>query len=279
MRLTLLSPPESNVKLSKTQQNTETRVYGLSLAAHSIARQEVRAATGQQDFTTCPDSSAGCRACCVVSASAQAQLDSVKAARIRKTVFLQTHRAEFLRILRSEIQTAADLAAYYGHKVRFRLNVDSSIPWHAEEYGAIPQTFPHLEFYDYHPLKALNSRKHWRLSDLPSNLKICWSKKETDNWEAVEAAVADLQTVAVVFHDDRPHRAGRGAYAQQLPRFVELPNLGRWPVIDGDHSDDRTTDPQGLIIGLRLKSRSEQVRNAGISSGFSVLNSAYPCIL
>ena len=93
MRLTLLSPPESNVKLSKTQQNTETRVYGLSLAAHSLARQEVRAATGQADFTTCPDSSPGCRACCVVSQSGNAQLDSVRLARVRKTVFLQDRKS------------------------------------------------------------------------------------------------------------------------------------------------------------------------------------------
>lgn len=279
MKLTLLSPPESNVKLSKTQQNTETRVYGLSLAAHSIARQEVRQATGQADFTTCPDSSPGCRACCVVSASAQAQLDSVKLARVRKTVFLQTHRAEFIRILKAEIQTAADLASYYGFRVRFRLNVDSSIPWHSEEYGEIPQSFPDLEFYDYHPLKALNSRKHWRLSDLPSNLRICWSRKESDSWEAVESAVADLQTVAVVIHDDRPGRAGRGAYNQQLPRFVELPSLGRWPVIDGDHSDDRTTDPRGLIVGLRLKARSDEIRSAAIASGFSLPNFLAPCVL
>ena len=279
MRLTLLSPPESNIKLSKTQQNTETRVYGLSLAAHSIARQAVRAATGEEGFTTCPDSSAGCRACCCVSASAQAQLDSVRLARVRKTVFLQTHRAEFIRLLKAEIQQAADLASYHGFRIRFRLNVDSSIPWHSEEYGQIPQTFPQLEFYDYHPLRAMNSRKHWRLSDIPSNLRICWSKKETDTLEAVEAAVSDLQNVAIVFHDDRPHRAGRGAYGQQLPRFVELPTLGRWPVIDGDTSDDRTADPRGLIVGLRLKARSEEIRSAAIRSGFSLTNFLHPCIL
>lgn len=279
MKLALLSPPESNVKLSKTQENTETRIFGLSLAAHSLARQEVRAATGQADFTTCPDSSPGCRVACCVSASGQAQLDSVRAARVRKTVFLQTHRQEFLRLLKSEIQQAADLATYHGFRVRFRLNVDSSIPWHSPEYGEIPQSFPQLGFYDYHPLRALNSRKHWRLTDIPSNLRICWSKKETDSWEAVEAAVADLQNVAVVFHDDRPGRAGRGAYGQQLPRFVELPSLGRWPVVDGDTSDDRTTDPKGLIVGLRLKARSEAIRSAAIASGFSLTNFLAPCIL
>ena len=275
----LLSPPSSNVKLSKTQANTETLVFGLSLAAHSLAAQEVRRATGETGFTVCPDSSPGCRAACVVSASAQGQLNSVQAARNRKTVFLQTHRAEFIRILKSEIQTAIDRAAYIGHQVRFRLNVDSSIPWHAEEYGAIPQAFPEQLFYDYHPLAALNSRRHWRLSDIPPNLRICWSKKETDSWWKVQDALADLQSVAVVFHDDSPHRVGRGAYAQALPRFVDLPSLGKWPVVDGDYSDDRTEDPKGLIIGLRLKSRSEQIRTAAIRSGFSVPTSAAPCIL
>ena len=264
---------------SKTAANTETRVFGLSLAAHNLARNEVRHATGEQHFTTCPDSSPGCRAACCVASSAQAQLDSVRAARVRKTVFLQTHRQQFIRLLKSEIQQAADLAAYYGFRIRFRLNVDSSIPWHSEEYGSIPQTFPDLEFYDYHPLRALNSRRHWRLSDLPQNLRICWSRKETDSWHHVESAISDLQSVAVVFHDDRPGRAGRGAYGQQLPRFVELPSLGRWPVIDGDTSDDRTTDPRGLIVGLRLKSRSEEIRAAAIRSGFSVPNFLHPCIL
>ena len=275
----LLSPPSSNVKLSKTAANTETLVFGLSLAAHSLAAQEVKRATGEQHFTTCPDSSAGCRAACVVSQSGNAQLASVQAARNRKTVFLQTHRSEFIRLLKSEIQAQMDKAAFYGHAVRFRLNVDSSIPWHAEEYGAIPQAFPEQLFYDYHPLRALNSRKHWRLSDIPSNLRICWSRKESDSWHAVESAISDLQSVAVVFHDDAPHRAGRGAYNQQLPRFVDLPSLGKWPVIDGDYSDDRTQDPQGLIVGLRLKSRSEQIRTAAIRSGFSVSVSAAPCIL
>jgi len=275
----LLSPPSSNVKLSKTQQNTETLVYGLSLAAHSLAAQEVKRATGEQHFTVCPDSSAGCRAACCVSASAQGQLASVQESRNRKTVFLQTHRQEFIRILKSEIQTQVDRAAFYGHAVRFRLNVDSSIPWHSEEYGQIPQSFPEQLFYDYHPLRALNSRKHWKLSDIPSNLRICWSRKESDSWHQVEAALADLQSVAVVFHDDQPHRVGRGAYAQTLPRFVDLPSLGKWPVIDGDYSDDRTEDPQGLIVGLRLKSRSEQIRTAAIRTGFSVSTSAAPCIL
>jgi hypothetical protein len=181
--------------------------------------------------------------------------------------------------LKAEIQAQIDKAAFYGHQVRFRLNVDSSIPWHSEEYGQIPQSFPHAAFYDYHPLRALNSRKHWKLSDLPPNLRICWSRKESDSWQQVESAVADLQSVAVVFHDDSPHRVGRGAYAQQLPRFVDLPNLGRWPVIDGDYSDDRTEDPRGLLIGLRLKSRSEQIRTAAIRTGFSVPVSAAPCIL
>jgi hypothetical protein len=267
------------VKLSKTQANTETLVYGLSLAAHSLAAQEVRRATGEAGFTVCPDSSPGCRAACVVSASGQGQLASVQEARNRKTVFLQTHRAEFIRLLKSEIQTQIDRAAFFGHAVRFRLNVDSSIPWHAEEYGAIPQSFPDARFYDYHPLKALNSRRHWKLTDLPPNLRICWSRKESDSWHQVEAALADLQSVAVVFHDDQSHRVGRGAYAQPLPRFVELPSLGRWPVIDGDYSDDRTEDPRGLIVGLRLKSRSEQIRTAAIRSGFSVPTSAAPCIL
>jgi hypothetical protein len=275
----LLSPPSSNVKLSKTQANTETLVFGLSLAAHSLAAQEVKRATGEQHFSTCPDSTPGCRAACCVSASAQGQLNSVQESRTRKTVFLQTHRSEFVRILKSEIQTQIDRAAYFGHAVRFRLNVDSSIPWHAEEYGSIPQAFPDAAFYDYHPLRALNSRRHWKLSDIPSNLRICWSRKESDSWQTVESAIADLQSVAVVFHDDAPHRSGRGAYAQPLPRFVDLPSLGRWPVIDGDYSDDRTEDPQGLIVGLRLKSRSEQIRSAAIRSGFSVPVSAAPCIL
>jgi hypothetical protein len=194
-------------------------------------------------------------------------------------VFLQTHRQEFIRLLKAEIQAKIDRAAYFGHAVRFRLNVDSSIPWHAEEYGAIPQAFPDARFYDYHPLQALNSRRHWRLTDIPSNLRICWSKKETDSWWKVQDALADLQSVAVVFHDDAPHRVGRGAYAQPLPRFVDLPSLGRWPVIDGDYSDDRTEDPQGLIVGLRLKSRSEQIRTAAIRTGFSVSLSTGPCIL
>jgi hypothetical protein len=275
----LLSPPSSNVKLSKTQANTQTLVYGLSLSAHSLASQEVRRATGEQHFTTCPDSTPGCRAACVVSASANAQFASVQESRNRKTVFLQTHRQEFIRLLKSEIQTQIDRAGFHGHAVRFRLNVDSSIPWHAEEYGQIPQSFPDARFYDYHPLAALNSRRHWKLTDIPPNLRICWSRKESDSWQTVESAISDLQNVAVVFHDDSPHRSSRGAYAQPLPRFVELPSLGKWPVIDGDHSDDRTDDPQGLIVGLRLKSRSEQIRTAAIRTGFSVPTSAAPCIL
>jgi hypothetical protein len=275
----LLSPPSSNVKLSKTAENTETLVFGLSLSAHSLAAQEVKRATGETGFTVCPDSTPGCRAACVVSASAQGQLSSVQQSRNRKTVFLQTHRSEFIRILKAEIQQQLDRAAFYGHEIRFRLNVDSSIPWHAEEYGAIPQSFPDALFYDYHPLAALNSRRHWRLSDIPPNLRICWSRKETDSWWRVQDAITDLQNVAIVFHDDQPHRSGRGAYAQPLPRFIELPSLGRWPVVDGDHSDDRTADPRGVLVGLRLKSRSEQIRSAAIRTGFSVPTSSPLCIL
>jgi hypothetical protein len=99
---------------------------------------------------------------------------------------------------------------------------------------------PRVRAYDYTKLWDRTGTDRYRLT---------YSRSERTEDAAVVAACEDGRNVAVVFSTSR---------ARPLP--------DRWlgvPVVDGDVTDWRVGDPDGVIVGLRAKGRARDRRHLG----------------
>lgn len=176
--------------------------------------------------TLCPFSTAGCRAVCLYTAG-RGGFNVVQQARIRKTKEFQSDPDGFIVRIGEDIELLVKQAAKQGMVPAVRLNGTTDIEW--ERYGIMEQ-FPDVQFYDYTKWPATQRKK------LPSNYHLTYSFSEKADAPALSTAWAKRGVnTAVVFHGGLP------------PAFLNR------PVIDGDESDLRFTDPKGVIVGLKTK--------------------------
>ena len=209
----------TNTKLEKgSTLNWQTR--GLSLAPANISGKQL-----------CPHRSAGCELACLNTAG-MGVFSNVQEARIKKSRLLIEERTRFLSMLEKELANLNKQAGK-GKQIAVRLNVLSDLPWH----NLIDiSKFQNLKFYDYTPnvkrmIQFLNG-------ELPANYHLTFSRKE--NNQALVELVANMGgNVAVVF--------------DKLPETY----LGK-PVIDGDATDLRFLDAQGVVVGLKAKGKGKQ---------------------
>lgn len=186
--------------------------------------------------SVCPHSTAGCRAACLYSAG-RGGFNSVQEARIRKTKAFQMDPDSFVQNLKDDVRWLVVKAARQGMTPAIRLNGTTDIPW--ENYG-IMQEFPDVQFYDYTKYPA-SSR-----TDLPANYHLTYSlsEKPTAGVQALAWKMRGVNT-AVVFSGKLP------------PGFKFTDAMGyEVPVIDGDLSDLRFTDPKGVVVGLKAKGKA-----------------------
>ena len=170
--------------------------------------------------------------------------------------------------LAKEIEKQARIAEDEGLKLAVRLNTFSDLPWEARAWGAIPQQFPHVQFYDY-------AKTYGRAGKLPPNYSICWSWTEKPkDQEYCHRLLLAGENVAIVFGQHGRGFTGPRAYDQHLPGWIDV--FGdRFVVYDGDKSDLRFLDPgpttsgRGRVCGLRLKSATNVAHEAGLNSGFA----------
>jgi hypothetical protein len=187
-------------------------------------------------MNVCPHASEGCRLACLFTAG-RGSFNSVRTARIAKTVFFKRDRQAFVATLVENIQALVKKAAKAGLKPAVRLNGTSDLPWHKIPVGDAPNImslFPDVPFYDYTP----NPTRIFET--LPANYSLTFSRKE-DNHAIAQSIAASGANVAVVF-------AGKA-----LPATF----FGR-PVFNGDASDLRFLDPRGVIVGLSAKGKGRK---------------------
>ena len=158
--------------------------------------------------------------------------------RLRKALFWQQYRQEFLALLAKEI------AAYYRQSLKsdwtllVRLNGTTDIRW--ENYGIIQQ-FPMVQFYDY--TKIANRKS------LPANYDLTFSYSGvTDYQPFVKKAVANGMRIAVVFRT-------RQIVEDMLAKAQSFLGL---PVVDGDDTDVRHIDPMGSVVALYAKGKAKK---------------------
>lgn len=198
----------------------------------------------------CPMASEGCKAVCLYSAG-RGKMQSVVKARIAKTKrFLDAPKA-FVELLAIDIQKIVTKAAKVGMIPAVRLNGTSDLPWERlkGELGVtLMDRFPSVAFYDY--TKVPSRAIAYAEGKMPSNYHLTFSKSECND-EAVAAVLASGGNVAAVFST---------AKADELPE-----TYGDYEVVDGDKTDLRFLDKEGVMVGLRAKGEARSD-----NSGFTI---------
>jgi hypothetical protein len=179
----------------------------------------------------CPFSTAGCRRVCL-NLAGRGAMNMVQQARIRKTREFLADPIAFVAQLQTDITGLIKEAKNKGLIPAVRLNGVTDVQW--EKYSVMAP-FPDVFNYDYTKFPA-GVRK-----DLPKNYHLTYSHSEhPKSWERSEEWFKRGVNTAVVF-------------AQRLPDTYK----GR-PVINGDESDLRFTDPQGVYVGLKTKGKARK---------------------
>jgi hypothetical protein len=175
---------------------------------------------------------AQCDVACLFSAGRGA-MQGVSMARLRKTLFYLQYPAEFKAMLELELAKLNAKAKRDGVTLLVRLNGTSDIRWEqsAPELFAM---FPDLQFYDY--TKIPNRR------GLPANYDLTYSYSGVPAFQAqVSKARAKLMRIAVVFR----HR-------EDIPESFQ-----GMQTVDGDDTDVRHLDPQGVVVALYAKGKAK----------------------
>lgn len=176
-------------------------------------------------YQTCPMSTEGCRKACIFESGFSRVYKRVNEARIRKTKLYFENRAEFMRLLRLDLDKATKQADKMGLKLAIRLNVFSDIAWEETD---IITSYPAIQFYDYTAIPKRFFKK------LPANYHLTFSRKENNDGDVNKVLKAG-GNVAVVFRGGLPE-TWRG-----------------FKVIDGDLNDARFSDEKNVIVGLKDK--------------------------
>jgi hypothetical protein len=181
----------------------------------------------------CPWRTPDCTLACVLVTAGNAvkYRETVERARRLRTRFLAEHPAEFILILASELRAAAAKYATDDEDIVARLNVAADARW--ERIAPDIFTIARIRFYDYS--KAPMSQR-----DTPDTYRIAYSVSERPRSVTNGDAAVDAGRSAVVVLNVR-----RG---EPMPASWR----GR-PAIDGDETDDRSSDPNGVFVLLRAK--------------------------
>jgi hypothetical protein len=159
--------------------------------------------------------------------------------RLRKALFWQQYREEFLALLKKEIIKLEKQAAKAGDwKLLVRLNGTTDIRW--ENYGVI-QDLPDTMFYDY---TKIANRKN-----IPANYDLTFSYSGVKGYlPFVKQAIVKGMRIAVVFRT-------RKLVEDML--FFKQTFLGL-DIVDGDDTDVRVLDPLGVVVALYAKGKAKK---------------------
>lgn len=176
----------------------------------------------------CPNASEGCASSCLNTAG-RGKFTSIQHARLQRTLHYIDDRIGFLEVLHKEI-------LFYSNeheKLAIRLNGTSDINWNPF-IRKIYDINPNIVFYDY----TKNLNQALKSLDMP-NYYVTFSRSEVNEEECIKALENGIN-VAVVFKN----------------KFPETWNS--YPVIDGDITDTRFLDKQGVVVGLSAKGKAKQ---------------------
>ena len=238
--------PETLLGLDTNAKTVKGERYGIKTAILYLMPAD---GSGQQ---LCPMAElAQCKAPCLFTAGRGA-MSNVMLSRLRKTLFFNQYRDQFMALLSREIATYERKAKREGFKLVVRLNGTTDIRWEniwlwesSPALGGVELNifgaFPSVQFYDY--TKLANRR------NVPANYDLTFSYSGVPAYAPyVAKAVANGERIAVVFRS----RSIVDAMLANGETFLGL------PVVDGDDSDIRHLDPKGAIVALYAKGKARK---------------------
>lgn len=169
-----------------------------------------------------------------VAFSGNGSFNSTMRSRQVKTHLMINYPESFMILLKHEI---SEVARKY-KTAQIRLNTYSDIRYE----NIMPEVFAHypqIQFYDYtkHPV----SSRPW----LPENYKLTYSVSEKTTAKEIEKAKTANRNLAVVV-------SVRSGKVKDKWRAIKATWAGI-PTVDGDQTDDRYSDPSGVVVILRRK--------------------------
>ena len=199
-------------------------------------------------YEVCQWRSKGCTMACLNTAG-RGQMNSVQDSRIAKTKLFFEQRFDFLAKLSKEIISSVKSASKKGMQAVFRPNLTSDIAWEDvinEDGVTIFEKHGSTQFYDY--TKSFKRMKAFLNGELPSNYHLTFSCSETN--EKIAKLVLEMGgNVAVVFRNQLP----------DTWNGVE--------VVNGDESDLRFLDKQGVVVGLIEKGLAKKDLTGFVKEG------------
>lgn len=193
------------------------------------------------DDTLCPVAKiAGCRNACLVSAGRAAFTPGIGMSRAARTQFFHADRESFMALLLKEIQGVVNKARKTGQIPAIRLNGTSDINWSnvVHDGKTVFEHFPDVQFYDY--------------TKSPSILRAAAGE---DNWSVVGSySEASDQYKELIKAASKKYNANLSV----VFRTKKMPEtfMGR-KVINGDETDLRFLDEEGVIVGLSAKGQAK----------------------
>lgn len=230
--------PEKLLGIDTNAKTIKGEQYGIKTAILYLMPAE------QGGTQLCPMAkTAGCEKACLFTAGRGA-MNSVMLSRLRKTLYFNQYRDQFMLQLQNELIRERAKAKRKGYKLIVRLNGTSDVRWENEPIGHaytnIMQALPDIQFYDY--TKIANRR------NIPANYDLTFSYSGVADYAPyVAKAVANGDRIAVVFRD----RAIVNAMLANGDTFLGL------PVVDGDDTDIRHLDAKGVIVALYAKGKAK----------------------
>lgn len=218
--------------LGPVEQSAVAGVFGLSTNAIAAVLAP----------TVCAHSTPGCRQACVVAHSANAVLPRSQRSRLARSLLTLLTPEHAVTLTAHALDRLAQAHGPGG--ARWRVNVSDDLRWEL----LAPGLFHGPQGYSY---------TKWPVAARPGrpNLRLVYSA--TERWtpaQVVEMCAAGHR-VAVVL---------------DVPKSSPLPD--RWAgvqVVDGDTTDDLWAHPSGVIVGLRAKAPTRELKQQMRASGFA----------
>jgi hypothetical protein len=237
--LSYIGSINSSAKLIKNKKVSNNYTYVIYLAPAELS-----------GYNVCPFSTPECRGGCLhtsgrVKVETFANMNTIQKARIKKTQLFFEHREFFMQWIIAEMTAYKKKAENDGYAFSARLNGTSDIRWEDIQIDGktLFEIFPDVQFYDYtkHPNRML--------ALLPDNYHLTFSY--TGRNEPVSKRILkNGKNVAVIFNVKK---------GQPLPA-----EWNGFEVIDGDLTDYRPLDGEGVVVGLRWKDIADRQKNKTI---------------
>lgn len=244
--LSYLGNINKSAKLAKNGKVSHQYTYGMYLAP---------AATS--GYNVCSHSTPECRRGCLAT-SGRAGMEIIagktktRDARTKKVRLFYEQPEFFMAWLIAEIKAGQRKAQQDGFYFSVRLNATSDIDWQNVRVDGqnIFEIFSDVNFYDYtkNPNKFINK---------PANYHLTFSYTGR-NWNVCEALLQKGHNIAMVFNTKNEN---------ELPVMYKT-----YKVINGDLTDYRIDDGNGVIVGLKWKRIADKQADKEVRQSCFVMN-------